>query len=340
LHRYLFILFFLVHFELTAFDNHLELEFSEKNLDKDYDFLPSQENSFDQSKDQNINLSYFGKKYFLELDEGNLSLKGIRNSYPKEVDVDVDISKIGIGYIKDYRLIKFSKYETSKLSQSYECYSFQAITIGGCSDADISITSSDPKYDPLGNNLISIEGQVNGYGIEYVDFDPNDFLDFFSRWEIGLFYSEHNFNWLTPLEEIKSNFLLNLSFNGIKLGDALSNEFSRLPQRSQWESIFITSRFIKEFYLNNNVGILSEVSLGFLSLKNYDTYSSIPSTNHMFKLGMFYRTNILEFLIFGEYYENNLLGYHPIIQNQRTENQLTKPFGQLGISFRLLYFID
>ncbi len=336
---------YLYIFFLGVFSSHLastiEIGLSNKHLDADYDFLPAQDSSFEHSAIDEFNISASHKNFYIGLEKISLLLEATRNNFPKKVDVDVDEEIISLGYFINSNLIKISKQSTTKLSQSFDCYSFQTITLGSCNEADLSITSTDPKYNGLNGDLIKIEGETSGYAIEYIFKEaPSNLKWIADSMELAVIYNQYNYNWLTPLEEIKSNVLLNLNFGGITLGEALSNEFARLPQRDQWETFQFRARSIKDFYFNDwndNVGIHSEIDLNFISYQNYSDYKSVPSNNFKLKLGLFLRSNNVEFMIFGEYFQNNLLGYHPIVLNQRTESRLSNDFGQLGISFRLLF---
>ena len=332
-------------FFLSIFSLHLastiEIGIANKHLDADYDFLPVQDSSFKHSSINEFNISASHNKFYIGLEKISLLLEGTRNTFPKNVDVDVDEEIISLGYFVNSNLIKISKQSTSKLSQSFDCYTFQTITLGSCNEADLSITSTDPKYSGLNGNLINIESETAGYTIEYFFSEVPLSLSWITdSLELALIYNQYNYDWLTPLEEIKSNVLLNLNFEGITLGNALNNEFSRLPQRDQWETFHFRVRSIKDFYFNdwnNNTGIHSELDLNFISYQNYKELKSIPSNNFKLKLGLFARSNNIEFMVYGEYYLNNLLGYHPIVLNQRTESRLSDGFGQLGISFRFLF---
>ena len=332
--------FFLCFFS-ASLSSKVEIGFSNKHLDADYDFLPAQDSSFEQSSIDEFNIAVSYSKFYLGLEKISLLLEGTRDTFPKNVDVDVDEEIISLGYIINSNLIKVSSQSTSKLSQSFDCYTFQTLTLGSCAEADLSITSSSPIYSELAGDLIKIEGETSGYAIEYVFSEaPSNLKWIADSMELALIYNEYNYDWLTPLEAIKSNFLLNLNFGGITLGEALNNEFARLPQRDQWETFQLRVRSMKDFYFNDwndNVGIHSEIDLNFISYQNYSDYKSVPSNNFKLKLGLFLRSNNVEFMIFGEYFQNNLLGYHPIVLNQRTESRLSNDFGQLGISFKLLF---
>lgn len=332
--------FFLCFFSVSL-SSKVEIGFSNKHLDADYDFLPAQESSFEQSSIDEFNIAVSYSKFYLGLEKISLLLEGTRDTFPKNVDVDVDEEIISLGYIINSNLIKVSSQSTSKLSQSFDCYTFQTITLGSCAEADLSITSSSPIYNELGGDLIKIEGETSGYVIEYVFSEaPSNLQWIADSMELALIYNEYNYDWLTPLEEIKSNFLLNLDFDGITLGEALNNQFARLPQRDQWETFQLRVRSMKDYYFNewnNNIGIHSEIDLNFISYQNYEEYISAPSNNFKLKLGLFLRSSNIEFMFFGEYFQNNLLGYHPIVLNQRTESRLSDNFGQLGVSFRFLF---
>ena len=99
---------------------------------------------------------------------------------------------------------------------------FQTITLGSCAEADLSITSTSPIYNGKGGDLIKIEGETSGYAIEYIFSEaPSNLKWIADSMELAVIYNEYNYDWLTPLEEIKSNVLLNLNFGGITLGEAL-----------------------------------------------------------------------------------------------------------------------
>ena len=336
---------YLCVFFLGIFSSHLastiEIGLLNKHLDVDYNFLPAQDSSFEQSSIDEFSISASNNKFYIGLEKISLLLEGARNTFPKSVDVDVGEEVISLGYIISSNLIKISSQSTSKLAQSFHCYSFQTITLGSCKEADLSITSTNPKYNELNGDVIKIEGETSGYTIEYIFSEAPSNLNLIAdSVELAIIYNEYNYDWLTPLEEIKSNVLLNLDFDGITLGEALNNEFARLPQRDQWETFQFRFRSMKDYYFNewnNNVGIHSEIDLNFISYQNYEEYISVPSNNFKLKLGLFLRSNNIEFMFFGEYFQNNLLGYHPIVLNQRTESRLSDNFGQLGVSFRFLF---
>ena len=56
------------------------------------------------------------------------------------------------------------------------------LVIGGCIDSDISIVSTDEKYDDLGDNLISIDGEAKTDKVQ-LEYNLNDniFLDQYKR---------------------------------------------------------------------------------------------------------------------------------------------------------------
>ena len=278
--------FFLCFFSVSL-SSKVEIGFSNKHLDADYDFLPAQDSSFEQSSIDEFNITFSYSKFYLGLEKISLLLEGTRDTFPKNVDVDVDEEIISLGYIINTNLIKISSQSTSKLSQSFDCYTFQTLTLGSCVEADLTITSSSPIYSELNGDLIKIEGETSGYAIEYVFSEaPSNLKWMADSMELALIYNEYNYDWLTPLEAIKSNFLLNLDFGGITLGEALNNEFARLPQREQWETFQFRVRSMKDFYLNDwndNAGIHSEVDLNFISYQNYTDYKSVPSNNLKFK---------------------------------------------------------
>ena len=139
---------------------------------------------------------------------------------------------------------------------------------------------------------------------------------------------------MTPLEDIQSDFLLGYTLNGVKLGDALASEFKRLPQRTPWRSYFLKTTLNKQVYFTGNVGLNAELDLGVYEQENYVSAVGIPKQNSRFHMGIFYKFSNVSIELFAEHFTNNLIGYHPIVVNQRTEKSLSQNFGQLGLSIK------
>ena len=77
------------------------------------------------------------------------------------------------------------------------------------------------------------------------NFDDRQELNFLDYNAIN---TEYDYNWITPIEDIKSPFLLNLTINGNVLGDAINTTFSRLPQRDKWSSQQINFGLKQKFF--------------------------------------------------------------------------------------------
>ena len=66
--------------------------------------------------------------------------------------------------------------------------------------------------------------------------------------------SENKFNWLSPIEEMTTGFFSNILFNGSSIGNIVSKEIRRLPQRDKWLFYKLGINLKKDFeVLSKNV---------------------------------------------------------------------------------------
>ena len=64
---------------------------------------------------------------------------------------------------------------------------------------------------------------------------------------------------------------------------------------------------------------------------DYISSQELPTSNIKFTSGLRFQLDNLGMSIFGNFYQNNLLGFEPITVNQRTESYFDQNFGSLGI---------
>ena len=93
----------------------------------------------------------------------------------------------------------------------------------------------------------------------------------------------------------------------------------------------------KHFKLGSNFSIEPSLFMKFLDLKNYNNISSIPRNNIKFRLAFSFNFKKTKFSFFGDYYQNNLLGFENIAFNQRTESYFDRPYGELGLRINLSF---
>ena len=63
-------------------------------------------------------------------------------------------------------------------------------------------------------------------------------INFFGFHKASLEYlkTEYSYDWISPVEDIDSPFILGLSINGVTLENAINESISMLPQRNKWSS--------------------------------------------------------------------------------------------------------
>ena len=147
---------------------------------------------------------------------------------------------------------------------------------------------------------------------------------------LGIEITDMQYFWLTPLENIQSPLIQNLNVSGRKLGDIIALELSRLPQRESWKSYQLNLNVLKSYQLSQSLSVFYDFDYISIDHSKYRALSDIPNSNIKFRSGLKYDFGKMQLSIFGDFYKNNLLGFEPIIVNQRTENYFTQNFGSLG----------
>ena len=324
---------FLLSLSVNANDNYISID--QKFMDADWSFLPEVPSSFDEnsSKEVELGLSFKNIKTTLYTNEIELTLQ--RSSEPKDVSLLAMKDGIELGYIfqnDDYLYVLASKQNADQ--QLFNCYEFSTFILGSCDSANLQISSVNPIYDSLGNNIVSIDASTKSYGIGFKKY----FNDFWvESAAIEFVKTSYEYSWLSPLEDIQSPFLLNLTIDGVALGDALNNTLQRFPQREEWSSSQLNLGLKQKFISIYNFNLITEYDLVLLQFSDYREYKSTPEYNFRLRAGIEFYAQNLSLLFYGDAYLNNLIGFEPITFNQRTEHHFDKPYGELGFKFQFKF---
>ena len=324
---------FLLSLSVNANDNYIS--FDQKFMDADWSFLPEVPPSFDEnnSKEVELGLSFKNIKTRLYANEIDLTLQ--RSSEPKDISLFAVKDGFELGYIfqnDNYFYVIASKQNADQ--QLFNCYEFSTFILGSCDSANLQISSANPKYDSLGDNIVSIDASTKSYGVGYKKHFNNFWIE---STAIEFVKTSYEYNWLSPLEDIKSPFLLNLTIEGVTLGDALNNTLQRFPQREGWSSSQLNLGLKQKFISIYNFNLITEYDLVLLQFSDYREYKSTPEYNFRLRAGIEFYAQNLSLLFYGDAYLNNLIGFEPITFNQRTEHYFDKPYGELGLKFQFKF---
>ena len=247
------------------------------------------------------------------------------------VSVTLNAKKDGgsIGYnINNKNLVYISYANQVADPQVFSCYEFSGFILGGCDNASFIISSSNPKYDNLRSNIISINGDTDTFSIGYTRYINNFWLNSLS---FDIAQTKYKYDWLSPIEDIQSPFLLNLTLNGNNLGDAITDTLSRLPQRDEWKSHQFNLGLKQKFISIYNFNLIGEYDFVILNFENYQEYADTPKFNLKIRAGLEIDLKNISLTLYGDLYKNNLIGFEPITFNQRSEHYFDKAYGELGL---------
>ena len=269
--------------------------------------------------------------------QSNFELNLVRPVYPKKVDLQT-ASKYNefIFTLNPSNAISISYKEQIADEQNFNCYTFGSLTVGFCDEAAFSISNSKEKYKPLNNNtLIKINGSNKEIKVNYYKALNSIFID---EIIIYLASSLNSFDWLSPLEELQTGFIANLSYNGNKIGSLVTQEIRRLPQREEFTLNKIGINFQNNIPIRKYVQYFYNLDFVFVKSKDYITLNSIPKHNIKLETGLkFLLPNSISISLFGTLYQNNLFGYEDISFNQRSEHHFDKSFGSINAQLKYVF---
>ena len=300
-----------------------------------WDFLPEPPKSFKNSTVKSLEFKLKFNDMFFKYQHNNLELNLTRDTEPKNLSLIAEKENLELGFILDNaNAIYLIASKQVADTQSFNCYQFSSIILGSCANADFQISSQNVKYDELGSNIIRIDGDTETLGIGIKKYIDSFWIDSMS---LEMSETSYNYNWLSPIEDISSPFILGMNFNGILLGDAIDSVLNRLPQRETWSSNQLNFGIKQKFIPYYNFSLISEYDFVILDLNNYMEYRDTPEYNFKYRFGVELFTNNITLLIFGDYYHNNLIGFEPITFNKRTEHYFNMPYGELGLNITLTF---
>ena len=135
-------------------------------------------------------------------------------------------------------------------------------------------------------------------------------INIIDEYELYIGFSENKFDWLSPIEELTSGFISNLSFQGSTIGNLVSNEIRRLPQRNKWIFYKLGINLKKDFVLSKNIHFFYDFDYRLIETDGYEALNSTPKSNMSIKSGLkFSLLDNFTLSISASLFKNNLFGY-------------------------------
>ena len=322
-------LLLLIIFNLNSLNGSFSVEHSA--TDKSWNFLPKFNNSFDNSKTSTLKAFLYGKKFGMQIESSKFNLDLQRSIEPKSLDLLANSNTLEFFYIQNSSNVFSISVKNQKAdTQTIDCLQFSSLIIGSCVGANLSIRNTNEKYNNLGKSLLMIDGENNELKLNFyrgVNFNLFDEINLYTS------VSKNSFDWLTPLEEIKSGLVFNITINNQKVGELIQNELIRLPQRDNYNIYKLGASVNKNFFINNLISLFYKLDLMFLYEDNYNEINYFPNKNIKIDSGINLNFENFVLTLSGSIYKNNILGFEDISFNQRSEHHFDKEFGTINLEF-------
>ena len=265
-----------------------------------------------------------------------------RPTRPFEVASDADYKSIGITYSVGSEdrggsaVISLSSAIQSNVV--IDCYERSGVVLGGsCSEADFQLVDGDALLE-TGESLAF---PVLTSSAEALTAELS--LHWWRRWSrhpvlIGhhlmVKASEVDHDSYSPLYDLKSSFLLNTPFNGVPLGDLISDLKDDLPQSEPWrEGVFSynvsASLFTGNWVLGGSLGAIYAERYSFADPMQRPQYN----TNFKVSGHVWYQFKHAAIYLKGEALTNYLLGVDPLAYTSKSSRFFEHPYGQISVGF-------
>jgi hypothetical protein len=319
----------------VAHASQFSVAIEQRLMDRNWPFLPHVPRSYQSADDLSLAIGAEFNKFGLEVKRSSFDLELLRSSEPIDVALSARKDSVSLSYkLSDEQKFTLAMSQQEADEQRFECYGFAGITVGSCDASDIQINSSDERYDVLEGDLVGIDAKTSSVGLM---FHQQLDLSWFDHWSAGLTSTTHDYNWLTPVEEITSPFILGIKINNITLGDAINGALGTFPQRDSWRLNQVNISAGKSYPIYKNFKVFADTDIAYLYFSNYRAIKATPNYNFKLRAGIRYGTEKLLFEFYGNYYHRNLIGFEPITFNQRTEHHFDRPYGNLGVKMEIRF---
>ena len=299
--------------------------------------MPTVNNSFDYSETLLNEIFLYEDDFGLKHRTSNFELDLVRPVQPKNISLTASSKYTELLYTLDkQKALSVSYRKQSADTQKIDCYTFSTLTIGFCDEARLNITNSNDKYAPLnGNTLMLIDAMNEEFQLKYYLASNLKLLDEYIFY-IGL--SKNKFDWLSPIEELTSGFIASLQYKGSTIGELVSNEIKRLPQRDEFLLYKLGINLTKTVNVYSFMDFFYDVDIIFVESKDYIPVKNVNNHNIKIKAGLsFNYDERIDMTISGTLYKNNLYGFEDISFNQRSEHHFNNSFGSINASLKYLF---
>lgn len=323
---------FLLSFFVFSENPKINIKLSNTELKSSWNFLPEMPDAFQNYQNKEAYIDFKIKKYKFIFQKNNFAGQGARETYPKEINSQIDIDGLGFSYDFNDKTNLFYLYEESLVKpETFSCYQKGSLVIGGCADADLKITSTLEKYDNLEDNILSISGEAE---IHTIGILLKDLLPYFDEANISYSVQKHDFDWLTSVEAIRSPVILNAEINGQTVGDLILELLSDLPQRDPWKTHVVALKFTKNYSLRH-FDFFYELASKKGNRVNFTKFKDSNQFNHNLAVGISRKLGKFHLKFVGNFYTNFLLWQRDELYNQRSSDYFDEKFGDLKFE---LYF--
>tara|TARA_B110000114_G_scaffold161719_1_gene179249 strand:- start:523 stop:1635 length:1113 start_codon:yes stop_codon:yes gene_type:complete len=271
-----------------------------------------------------------------------------RTVEPFELETRGDEHKLHASYklgaFRDYPVyVNFMGSTVKQDTLEIDCYSHNGLVLGGtCEGADIRlldgaayINKGEENYYPA----LTADASANVYkiGLELrgILFDV---LPFYQK--IDFQQSKPDVRYNSKLLEIEDSFLLNVSYKGVVLGDAINNLSATLPQKTPWTENAVILEFGSKLQLVRSISASMALKHYRIQRADYEYGDNEKDydNNTVLNLALWYEpTDKFKAYLRGEVSHHNLLGMDPLAYNRKTSKFFAQPQGTVSLGLMVQF---
>mgnify|MGYP005681202121 FL=1 len=233
--------------------------------------------------------------------------------------------------------INFTTSLTQQDTLEIDCYSQSGVVLGGtCEGADIRLLDGQAYFNE-GRSIfypaMTVDGRAQSYrlGIE-IRGELFDRLPFYQK--IELQNTRVDLSYSSKLLEIEDPLLLNASYGGIQIGEAIESLSAQLPQQTPWIERALIMEFGSKVQVTTSLSASMAIKHYRIDRTDYEYGDNEVHYNNNTALNLalwFDSGNDLIFYVRGQLSHHNLLGMDPLAYNRKTSKFFAQPHGEISI---------
>ena len=317
-------------------------------FDLDFDILGYAESIESRSTPERIQSSQIdllvplGARFALGFEAKQANAKVSRIIQPFTTETQADEKTVTLDYRfadrgNHFYTAHLRWYRTKQDDLSIDCYEYSGLILGGlCVEADVRLLNGPALFNDgveIYYPALQSSAETTGWGLGV---SRSGSWRFDSRYllSVNARLSEIELGFDSKILNVSEPFLLNSTYKGYRLGDALAKIREEMPQTTPWEELSFSLLGGIKLPIAEKWGV--GLSAEYFRVKRFDYLLAEDEESYQRNVvvdASLYYAPIDRVMVYlrGRASSNNVLGLEPMAYNRKSSKFFQYPFGQLSL---------